>query len=170
LVEVVEPDIVVVTAGAHIHTTPFMEEALAYFFDLAEEWKTSRPNMKVAWKSQQPAGCSEGNNPPFGSRSLAPLGKMQPDGTIAGLRGDNPQQYNHGEFWEWDADIISRMEAAGIDVLDMRMTYERLDAHPGSTTTPGYVAGRDCLHMCSPGPLEVVPVLLLQLLEAWANE
>ncbi len=59
----------------------------------------------------------------------------------------------------------------GLNILDMSPLYFRGDAHIGSINTVGTSKiGRkvDCLHMCIPGPVNLFPVLLFNLLaEVW---
>ena len=59
-------------------------------------------------------------------------------------------------------------------MLDLQPLHLRADAHPGSVPVPGdgYSQGwkYDCLHMCQPGPLDLIPQLLLNLMISSAEE
>eukprot|EP00928_Gymnodinium_smaydae_P085561 TRINITY_DN69064_c0_g1_i1.p1 TRINITY_DN69064_c0_g1~~TRINITY_DN69064_c0_g1_i1.p1 ORF type:complete len:385 (+),score=37.30 TRINITY_DN69064_c0_g1_i1:64-1218(+) len=64
-------------------------------------------------------------------------------------------EYDHALFPSYDAMAKKTMNALGVEVIDMSMLYLRGDAHP-----PG-----DCLHFCSPGPLDVFARILLHHFE-----
>lgn len=92
---------------------------------------TAFPSVHFIWKTQQPGGC--GATPGVVSHENA---------------------YNHGQFQTFDA--MARSILPPTRVLDVSPLYLRPDAHIGSNST----GKKDCLHLCIPGPLSLVPVLL----------
>ena len=67
-------------------------------------------------------------------------------------------QYHWERFPLWDAMALNAnitYHNKPIGVLDMGALYFRPDAHPG----------RDCLHSCLPGPIDIVGRILLQMLQ-----
>lgn len=147
------PDIVVISAGAHI-----MDEAnFTRVFDAAmadiEEMKKERPGIQFVWKTQNPAGGRP-------SREASYNQKLPGHPAEAGARRASDPMYklwNHHTFWGRDNTILPQLQKRGVPFLDMRMLYNRVDAHPWQTG--------DCLHFCLPGPLRIFPVLLQRLME-----
>ena len=70
--------------------------------------------------------------------------------------------YNYGAFASRDERVVRKLRAHHLPYVDLRMLYNRTDAHVDS-----YVGHGDCLHYCMPGALDVVPVLLFALLSKW---
>lgn len=147
------PDIVVVSAGAHI-----MDEAnFTRVFDAAmadiEEIEKEQPDIQFVWKTQNPAG----GHP---SRQVSLNERLTGHPTEAAPRRANDPNFklwNHNKFWSRDNTILPQLQKRGIPFLDMRMLYNRVDAHPWRSG--------DCLHFCLPGPLRIFPLLLQRLME-----
>ena len=129
------PDIVILTAGAHIYNRSNFDFVITNVIQEAAHLKAEMPNLELAWKTQQPGGCTT---------------------NVAQEIELSPKQYQYDQFYERDLYALSELPRHGIHVIDMRMLYYRSDAHPG---TP------DCLHMCVPGPLDIIAPLFSQLLD-----
>ena len=149
------PDIVIVTMGAHvprlsptenIYNDSVYEKVIDQVLVEMQEMREQNPNMKFAWKTQQPGGCTK--------EILLPQNSTMAAYTIKDRR------YNWGQFYERDLFLISRLQRVGIPYLDLRMLYSRSDGHISSQTNDG---GHDCLHLCH-GPLDVIGRLFHQLL------
>ena len=146
----VKPDITVVAVGAHVKTDDasylgLVEEVL----DGMIEIQSRHPRMKFAWKTQQPGGCT--------NEILSPEDAVVAARTIEYTR----DKYNWDRFYHRDLLLLDRLNRANIPYIDMRMLYSRSDAHISSMkgSQPG-----DCLHLCSPGPLDIIGRLFHQLL------
>lgn len=139
------PDIVVLSTGAHIHNftdfSSLLHEVYGNFSLFA--------NSTFIWKTQNPGGCDN---------------KMQSE-----LNNEFWQNYSgHGdvkrfgwdEFLDRDVHAIQFFSRTPVPILDVRPLYMRTDAHPGSY--PDTATYRDCLHFCchSKGPLHLIPILL----------
>jgi hypothetical protein len=136
-VSLYNPDIVIISAGPHIFHRSNFESVINSVVLGSKEVKRINPNIQVVWKTQQPGGCTPGIS------------------TVIHTGND----YNYGEFYERDLYAMSVLPHHGIHIIDMRMLYFRSDAHVSSKH-----GGGDCLHMCVPGPLDVIAPLFLQLL------
>jgi hypothetical protein len=146
-----KPDIVIISTGAHVFGgdqgyIDNLQNILANVPTIRQRL----PGTKVVWKTQQPGGCSNDvryhDDPAKASKTLTLVGR----------------KYNHADFYDRDLYTISQMQKHGVPVLDMRMLYSRSDSHP-SSGQEGH-QGMDCLHMCSPGPLDVIAPLFQNLL------
>ena len=86
-------------------------------------------------------------------------------------------QYNWALFESWDTrarEVFGNQTLKNSYVLDLQPIHLRTDAHPGSC--PGALNHQlekyhatdrwkiDCLHMCMPGPLDLVPRLFFHML------
>jgi hypothetical protein len=131
------PDIVVLSVGAHVVDEESYKNVLNEVFTSINEYKITRPNLLVIWKTLQPGGCTDKISDPV------------------------VYERNWGKFPSRD-ELALRL-LVNVPILDIRMLYNRSDAHVSSHVNP-YVKKHDCLHMCIPGPLDVVPVLMLALL------
>lgn len=156
----VEPDIVIATLGAHVHAddATFMEVVDEVLGEM-RELRRRRPGVRFAWKTHQPGGCTtEIRHPSDAARAAREMDYASMENS-----------YNWDRFYARDLMLISRLREVGMHYLDMRMLYSRSDAHVSSRRDEsrdgvdeiGYV---DCLHMCSPGPLDVIGRLFHQLL------
>jgi hypothetical protein len=139
-----KPDIVIISAGAHILNRTDFNRVIDTVSKEIGELKNKHPNVTVVWKTQSPAGCS------------ADITFPKPSGKIFNRTSS---VYQHAEFFERDLYAIHHFQTLGIPLLDFRMLYSRTDAHIGSQGR-----GNDCLHFCIPGPLEVGNVLFQNLL------
>jgi len=141
-----DPHIVIVTAGAHIFGRENFDLVLGTFIEEAKELMRTKPSIQVVWKTQQPGGCTHdiiANNEVFPRET---------------------NKYNYDEFYERDQYVLSILPTQGIHVIDMRMLYYRSDGHIDSRVdNPD--EQKDCLHMCAPGPLDVVADLFSKLLD-----
>lgn len=143
-----EPDIVVVSAGAHVSLLTDFEFLIDRVLD---QHQTLFPEVKLVWQTQPGAGCGP-----------SPL-EEPPDEAFWARQN---KSYNWPLFEAFDAVARTRFThpAAASEnrfLLDVSPLGFRVDAHPGSR---GNVS-RDCLHACLPGPLDhLVPRTLLHLL------
>ncbi|KAL3772989.1 hypothetical protein ACHAWO_004128 [Cyclotella atomus] len=151
------PDIVIVTMGAHVpkfapivdlKNESVYEMAIDQILEEMREMREQFPDMKFAWKTQQPGGCT--------TEILEPTNSTKAAYTIQDVR------YNWGQFYERDLYLISRLQRVGMPYLDLRMLYSRSDGHISSQLNDG---GHDCLHLCH-GPLDVMGRLFHQLLSS----
>jgi hypothetical protein len=143
------PDIAIFNFGAHSHD----DGDLSCWWDgfnqtmKSEEMLTLRKhkNITFLWRSNQPGhvNCT---------------GETSPNSY--GIR--NYPQYNNSIDWynwsahkKWDYSSAVNAEKIGMKIIDLSPLYYRSDAHPG---------GNDCLHYCMPGPIDLFPILLLQML------
>jgi len=132
----VQPDIVILSAGPHVYGRGNYDFILKNVVAETQRLKqTALPNLQVVWKTQQPAGCAK---------------TITTEDIILG------KDFQHSEYYERDLYALSVFPRNGIPVLDIRMLYYRPDAHVG---------GSDCLHLCNPGPLDIVAPLFSQLLD-----
>ncbi|KAL7477584.1 hypothetical protein ACHAW6_003386 [Cyclotella cf. meneghiniana] len=83
---------------------------------------------------------------------------QQPAGCTANITKEImlDHDYQYDEFYERDLYALSIFPRHGIHLIDMRMLYFRSDAHVG---------GKDCIHMCIPGPLDIIAPLFSELLD-----
>ncbi|EJK69465.1 hypothetical protein THAOC_09276 [Thalassiosira oceanica] len=149
------PDITVVAIGAHVKTDDasylgVIDEVLSDMIGM----QSMHPRLKFAWKTQQPGGCT--------NEILSPK-----DVNVAANTTEHIGMYNYDKFYHRDLLLLDRLNRAKIPYLDMRMLYSRSDAHVSSMR--GSRIQGDCLHLCSPGPLDVIGRLFHQLLltEEW---
>lgn len=147
-------DILVLTVGAHIARKEDMYNVSEVVIQQIMTLKQERPSLTILYKTQQPGGCTT----EIANVSLSPLDAGE-HFVFVWHRKRN-RNHNHYLFYDYDKTVIRRLQDLHIPFLDMRMLYSRSDAHPSSKTPNP----NDCLHFCSPGPLEVFPTLFLQLL------
>mmetsp|Transcript_70616 Transcript_70616/g.117262 ORF Transcript_70616/g.117262 Transcript_70616/m.117262 type:complete len:331 (-) Transcript_70616:407-1399(-) len=131
----VQPDIVVLSASAHIYG---YGNYTAVIDEVVRE-ANLRSHLKLIWVTSPPGGC--------GARPLVQL------------PGGSGLPFQWGEFIARDtysrAYFSRRSLASKFKLLDLEPLHYRVDAH---------VSSEDCLHLCIPGPLEIVPRLLLQVM------
>jgi len=149
-VEMVQPDIIILSVGAHIVTndTIYMNVIDQVFSEIEAMKKNIPPHVKFAWQTQVPAGCSEKITSPQNVNFAGELSMELSD-------------YNHGQFYQRDLMLISRLQAIGMPYMDLRMLYSRTDSHINGQTG---AKQPDCLHVCVPGPLDVMGRLFQKLL------
>ena len=159
LVEEIKPDIVIVTVGAHILSddasyTEIVDQVLNEMQVMQQE----NPDLKFAWKTQSPGGCTKDIVSPTDT-SMAAKKLNFTDNSYG------KDHYNWYQFYNRDLMLLSRLQMVGIPSLDMRMLYSQSDAHISSQSGRHIMRGViDCLHICLPGPLDVVGQLFHQLL------
>lgn len=141
IVKVHQPDIVILTGGAHIRWEDGFSKWIDTVIEGVVEARQTFPNMQVVWKTQNPAGQDE------------VLTHLHP--FVAAKRAGY-RKFNHNAFWGRDNEVIQKLQAAKIPFVDMRMLYSRTDAHP--------LELGDYLHTCVPGPLSVFPQLIQKLM------
>ena len=139
---VAEHDIVLLSAGAHIHGANGTADFQRVFREVRSAARTEFPTKRILWKTQSPGGCT------------AKLGD-------AAQYSATEEAEGWGEFRERDEWVLSdavRAEAPpNFDVIDVRPLYLRGDDHSES----------DCLHFCNAGDdaLHLIPRLLQNWLE-----
>ena len=136
-----DPDIVIISSGPHIYGNGnFTRLYQTVVSDIAFLRKTVS-NKTFIWKTQQPGGCTP---------------EISPDHPFAAARQMTDLQFNWDEFFDRDSATIRIMQEHQIPFIDMRMLYSRSDAHNAESG--------DCLHFCSPGVLDIFPILIHRLL------
>jgi hypothetical protein len=146
-------DIVVLTVGAHIANKSDLYNVSNLVMQQIVAMKVERPSLIFVYKTQQPGGCT----PRIANVSLSPLQAGETFNFSGGVR------FNHHFFYEYDKTVICHLQELGIPYLDMRMLFSRSDAHPTSKLATRL---QDCLHFCSPGPLDMFAILFLRLLQS----
>lgn len=153
--EIVQPNIVIYSLGAHIYG----EDNWQYLFDdlndnIIAKLRKKNPDTMFVYKTQQPGGCSTEPNSVDTPDVQARHHWMS--SITTGIKKEKKRDkkgYNWNHFYGRDLYALGRLWDQ--PVLDLRMLYNRGDAH---------VDRQDCLHLCSPGPLDVVPFLFQRLL------
>lgn len=152
-VESIQPDLVIFGVGAHVYGEVTWKDTFEELI-VGMTAYNEQPNTKTIpfiYKTHVPGGCSNEIR--------------YPNAVDEAARSFNEYQHQHGEFYGRDLYAISRLRQLGWPVLDMRMLYARSDSHPSSASWPGNRRKADCLHMCSPGPLDVVADVFQQYLQ-----
>ena len=150
----VKPDIVVIGAASHL---PFLSDFKTILHQVSSEHQRLFPNLTLTWKTSQPGGCA--------LRALDDL----PSAEQSYWQTYEGMQYNWGQFEKYDAYAHSFLSDPSL-VNSLQPLHLCTDAHPGSSPGPASIPGIserwkiDCLHMCQPGPLDLVPVLLHHML------
>ena len=155
----VQPDICVWGLGPHIKNQsvyrPIFESVVTNMTRYQNEQRANGTRVtQFVYKTQQPGGCS--------SKDMLPIGADE----AAALEMNRTAAYNYRFFYDRDLYALSYLANISMPVMDLRMLYARPDAHIDSQLTSGPQV--DCLHICSPGPLDVVPDLFQILLETKA--
>jgi len=135
------PDIVVFSSGPHIYGDA--NYSRVYNSILSDIKILQRiKNITFVWKTNQPGGCTReiSKSHPFKAAHEIP-----------------EPMFNHDEFFERDSITIQLMQENSIPFIDVRMLYSRSDSHPNTND--------DCLHVCSPGPLDIFPILMYRMLK-----
>eukprot|EP00040_Diaphanoeca_grandis_P042602 m.7740 g.7740 ORF g.7740 m.7740 type:complete len:297 (+) comp6171_c0_seq2:88-978(+) len=136
------PDVVVVTAGPHIQHNSSFDMVFQEFLNTTLRYRESSPRRQIIWKTHQPAGCTSNISD--------------------GIHVNTSAYFNHGFFRTRDVQCIAKLKAHGLPYLDLQMLYNRSDGHIDRRFSPTI---QDCLHMCVPGPLDVIPGLLQQVMQ-----
>ena len=144
-VKEVQPDIVLVGVGPHITLLKDYVSTIDQVKKEYLEWK-GKP-FKLIFQTQFSAGCGKQAN-----KRLPPWDKY--------IWRGKKSSYNYHLFLPFDNYLrFAFALTEGVQILDIGPLLWRNDRHPGVHSTS---AGGDCLHSCSPGPLSVIPRLLLQ--------
>ena len=135
-------DIVLLSAGAHIHGVNGTADFQRVFRDVRSGARERFPQTQFLWKTQSPGGCTA---------------KLGPGPKFSALEVER----GWGEFRARDEWVLSdevRAEAPpNFGVIDVRPLYLRGDDH----------TERDCLHFCNTGndALRLIPRLLQHWLD-----
>jgi len=171
------PEIVVLTVGAHVISEEAYDDVINTLFDEIGNETLRRqmyPNTTFVWKTQQPAGCNK-------KESYSPV-LHSPEDLFLESEVLYTHEY-HRYMYQRDVYTISRIQTMNrqhrehhqqdtsgkafppplLRLLDMRMLYSRIDSH--TTMKQG-----DCLHYCTPGPLDIIAPLFQQMLERMEEE
>ena len=146
-----KPDIVVFGLGAHIFGEKRWKDAFNEVIQGMDDYRTKLLNktsqqIRFVYKTIQPGGCS---------REISPL---SPDETA---RTFSEYSFQHRYFYGRDMYALARLkQIKWIPFMDMRMLYSRTDSHPSSRSR----SNKDCLHLCTPGPLDVAADVFQDLL------
>lgn len=154
-------DVAIVNTGAHVASDTDFKVLLYY---MTKRVPSQFPLVKIVWKLQNPAGCSNGGRP-----LTAP-----PDEQFYATH--TSPTYNWRNFSRRDelakAAFNSAMRAPQVGgVLDTGPMNLRADAHissHGALGRPKKHGSTDCLHLCHTvdgGPLALGPQLLFHALE-----
>jgi hypothetical protein len=123
--------------------------------DLAARFVTSvaekrKPSNRFIWKTINPAHTNC-DNFPNATQFYFPPSK------------DDPFAWAH--FHLYDKIMLKMTKEYDLDVIDMRPLYFRPDGHPGRDAWEWVrKSGGDCLHYCTPGPVDLFSVLMLNYL------
>lgn len=143
-----QPDVVVMGASPHVYGEANYVMMVNEVLNSIARLRVEFPHIQFVWRTNQPAGKCDMD----GADQSAGLPELPPDAYARRVRY---KQFNWDSFYGRDLYAISRLGRYGVPVMDLRMLYSRTDSHPNG----------DCLHYCSPGPLDVVPLQFQNLLE-----
>lgn len=77
-------------------------------------------------------------------------------------------EYHWNLFPTYDDMAKTFFKDIGVDIIDMYPLFLRPDGHPGKYGTVHKIGDKhnvvDCLHYCTPGPLDLFSILLYHLL------
>lgn len=141
------PDIVVMSAGPHLHNLRNFYEDVLYPQLLYLKSQDKLKNIKYIWRTNHPGhySCLTAKH----KRIQHPV-PFTPTPPI----NDTIFQWNNFKLLDNDAYLYSKIY--GFKVMDMSFLYDRADSHPGYYNKPT----PDCLHYCIPGPLDIFSVLM----------
>ena len=165
-IKAVNPDILVFTAGAHYHwlyenqkqkvgKKSFLNDFDPKFHKVFTEINQLFPNMTKVYRTENPGHnmCHNATNPIFKTITANMSFEEKNEWGFSHIQ-------THAYYWHHGGSIdklfIQRASIYNFSILDMSPLYLRPDAHPYSTG--------DCLHYCTPGPLDLFPRLLLHKL------
>ena len=144
LVDEIEPNITIVTAGAHIEDRGDVDTIL-HGINLHQQTRASlgKTVPTVVWKTQNPGhlACH---------KYKSPVAEFAVNKSV-------PDHYRWTEFTKFDKHTDIQCPKYGFKILHMSPLYLRPDAH---------IEGHkeDCLHYCMPGPLDLFSIILQQML------
>ena len=144
-IKLVNPDIVILNIGFHITDVGDLDAILFSQKPFIEK-EIREKNRTFVWKTANPAhkNCSYINQP-------------TPYKRIAGN-----DYYHWNSVPDYDHYIRENSLRFEFKILDMAPLYMRGDAHVGFAKS--FRGDPDCLHYCIPGPVDLFPVLLQQML------
>lgn len=137
-------DVVILSTGPHWDDEKKYRNML---ISIAEKIQTRRGHIDppvILWKTISGAGCSS-------------------PGIVNGeywLDSDEAAFYSWNKFPLYDAMAAAAMQSMTppVPIINVSMLYQRGDAHPGT------FGKGDCLHFCTPGPLDVIAPILQHVL------
>jgi len=136
----IKPNISIFTTGAHLQDLGDLDAILFNLKGFIQTEKVAN-NITFLWKTQNPGHYNcDLNKEPFNVTRSSP---------------NEADKYHWNVHVDFDEYARNHSKAFGFEVVDMKPLYLRPDSHPGD---------EDCLHYCMPGPLDLFPVLLLQML------
>ena len=165
VVEEVKPNISIFSTGAHLNDAGDVDAVLWGLRDFILE-QTSVQNTSMIWKSQHPGHHDCDNfTEPLGWNDI----QLNNGSTVS------EDKYHWNTFRVMDEVVKEKLYAQNgtifhkyynrMKYMDLSMLFLRADGHPGSFSK--FFAGDnfiDCLHFCMPGPLDLFPVLVLQMM------
>lgn len=141
------PEILVMSVGSHLHDVGDMSDIQRRLDPLVGQirdlYNETHP-VSLVWRTIHP-GHVECNN------------HTKPLGDVATIDEKN-DKYGWRFFPQFDEMAMNSSKHFGYRVLDMSPLYLRPDAHVGSRYKD------DCMHYCTPGPLDLLPQILQQML------
>jgi len=163
-VDMVKPDICILGLGGHIHLSKDGDSnyfaVLTEVFDDLKHYNDDKDRkVTFVYKTNQPQGCAESIFHPE-NPSLA---ATEYNASMSGVPLIEQRAAMYRFDWTYHRDLfaIRECETRGLNYMDMRMLYSRVDGHPSSRR-----AGADCAHFCAFGPLDdVVGPLFQKLLQ-----
>ena len=147
--EAVDADIVILNSGPHLHDVGDHWHIWNMLVPQILDAREKKPGMKVVWKT---------SNPPH----LDCRAEQKPMLKYTNISIGDPRD-RYGWYSIELGDGVARRNCAenNITLLDMSPLYLRADAHPKKVLSGGYI---DCLHFCTPGPLNLFSQLLMNML------
>jgi hypothetical protein len=146
-----QPDIVITSVGPWLEDEGDLEGIFDFvnkFFQSKEAQSITKP-IKYYWKTQHPGhvDCDKYTDPiswEFSQKNELPKRKSGFHWEVFPAFDDMMRKYVHEHSDKWG-------------LIDMSPLYLRPDSHP-------HHMKHDCLHFCIPGPIHLLPVLMLQML------
>jgi len=171
LVRLVQPHIVVLSAGAHFTDMGDIEaifgeltKAMPFLRAAHSDNATAAPWARFIWKSQSPGHVDcEASPGPLPSDYQSKLSPQEAEKNRANDRYNWQLFRSLDEFAERKC---SSDPSLGFEFLDMSLLYLRPDGHVSALEgdTAQHTEKIDCLHYCMPGPLNIFSQLLLHRL------
>ena len=161
----VRPNISIFSAGSHLSGSEDMENVFVELRDFLYE-QMHLQNVSMIWRSQHP-GHATCDNYSIPLTSDAHLNSSQEDDETYRWKAFRiMDDIVREKVYASDGDTEEYQFFHGMKYLDMSMLFLRPDAHPGAFSkyfhdNDDFV---DCLHFCMPGPYDLFPILLLQML------
>lgn len=171
LIQRMDPDIVVVTTGAHypevnlfessmrevIGGIKRMEKARVEAVAVDETSPTSEPHaprkkIQFAWKSQNPGHPSCMNKGYPDTNRAAAMEEVETVDPAA-------DRYFWRIYPQFDRIVQEMIRDSPIAYLDMSPLYMRADSHQGA-----FDPANDCLHFCLPGPVDLFSIHMMHYL------